>query len=301
MSHPTGAADERAADTPTPFYDHLMSMIDATALESSRAAQDHEAVAPRIDRHRWRIHPLVPCIAGLVVVAAVGRILLVSEESQMPPPVVMADAENVREDRSRLLDNATTTDDQVPRPEQAAGPDSSEGGIGAGGARTDDGGNGVVAARPDARPMAPSIAEQPIESPGAEAEAAGDGPAVAARASTEATETDPVASPTGQTTAADSTSEQPLRADAPALLPSAIETGSVGQVGNPAAIRVARVVTDVNLRAGPSNGQAVIGRVARGRPVDVITCRQWCEVVYAGQRGWVYKAFIDPPPAPDER
>jgi hypothetical protein len=28
--------------------------------------------------------------------------------------------------------------------------------------------------------------------------------------------------------------------------------------------------------------------------VEVIACRQWCEVIFSGQRGWVYKGFIGP-------
>jgi uncharacterized protein YraI len=50
----------------------------------------------------------------------------------------------------------------------------------------------------------------------------------------------------------------------------------------------------VRLRAGPSNGDAVLATIPGGRPVEVIGCRAWCEVVFAGQRGWVYKGFIGP-------
>jgi SH3-like domain-containing protein len=107
---------------------------------------------------------------------------------------------------------------------------------------------------------------------------------------------DPVAS------AANPTSGQPLPTPAPSspapLSPApASETGStVDRANDPAPIRIARTISDVNVRAGPSNRQAVLATIPRGSPVDVINCRQWCEVVFAGRRGWVYKGFIGASP-----
>jgi len=92
--------------------------------------------------------------------------------------------------------------------------------------------------------------------------------------------------------ATDPANEQPPSPDLPSLS-SAVETGSVEQKGNPAgAVRIARVVSDVSMRAGPSKGQAVLTTISRGRTVDVISCRAWCEVIFAGQHGWIYKDFI---------
>jgi hypothetical protein len=59
-----------------------------------------------------------------------------------------------------------------------------------------------------------------------------------------------------------------------------------------AATHTAPVTTDVNMRAGPDNGAAVILVVPRRSEVEVIGCRYWCEVVYAGKRGWIYKGFV---------
>jgi hypothetical protein len=131
------------------------------------------------------------------------------------------------------------------------------------------------------------------------AETGGDAPALAASdapASTEATEAH------APTLATDPEGSLARSADAPSS-PSAIETGSVQPAGDRAAIRTARVVSDVKMRAGPSNGDAVLAIVPRGRSVDVVGgCRAWCEVVHAGQRGWVYKGFLGAaPPIAGER
>jgi hypothetical protein len=59
-----------------------------------------------------------------------------------------------------------------------------------------------------------------------------------------------------------------------------------------AATRTAPVTTDVNMRARPSNGAAVIQVVPGRSTVEVIGCDYWCEVVYEGKRGWIYKGFV---------
>ena len=56
--------------------------------------------------------------------------------------------------------------------------------------------------------------------------------------------------------------------------------------------RSAAVTTDVNLRAEPDNGAAVILVVPGKSDVEVIGCDYWCEVIYAGKRGWIYKGFV---------
>jgi hypothetical protein len=59
-----------------------------------------------------------------------------------------------------------------------------------------------------------------------------------------------------------------------------------------AVTRTAPVTTDVNMRAGPSNDAAVVLVVRRNREVEVIGCRYWCEVIYDGKRGFIYKGFV---------
>jgi len=57
--------------------------------------------------------------------------------------------------------------------------------------------------------------------------------------------------------------------------------------------------TNVNLRAGPSTEYPAVNVVGAGHGVTVYGClssRSWCDVSYAGQRGWMssnYLAFVD--------
>ena len=286
-----------ATSAPTPFYDQLMSMVHATALENRCAAQDDAVdAASRVGDGRWSIHPLVPGIAASAVVATVCCVMLVSEASQGQPSMVVAGAEKAREERSRTVAGTTAADAPAETPGPEAGPYDA-GSLGVEGLRTTDGGpepGPAVAANSDQRPWATSVAAQRIESLGATRETGGHGPALAPP-SVQAMPADPIAS------AGSPTREQPLPADTPSLQPSAFETGSIEGASNPAATRAARVVSDVNMRAGPGNGAAVVATISGGRLVEVIDCRQWCEVVFAGQRGWVYKGFIGASPVPGER
>jgi SH3-like domain-containing protein len=92
-------------------------------------------------------------------------------------------------------------------------------------------------------------------------------------------------------------SKQPLPPQAPLPPLTGSEIGSTVDPAkdHPVAIPIASTISDVRMRAGPGNGQAVLATIPKGRPVEVIECRQWCEVIFAGQRGWVYKSFIGPP------
>jgi hypothetical protein len=56
--------------------------------------------------------------------------------------------------------------------------------------------------------------------------------------------------------------------------------------------REAKVTTAVNLRAGPKDEAKVLAVVPARETVQLINCDGWCEVVFQGQRGWIYKSFI---------
>jgi hypothetical protein len=58
------------------------------------------------------------------------------------------------------------------------------------------------------------------------------------------------------------------------------------------ATRSVPVTTNVNMRARPDNSAPVILVVPGKRHVEVIGCNFWCEVVYNGKRGWIYKGFV---------
>jgi hypothetical protein len=53
------------------------------------------------------------------------------------------------------------------------------------------------------------------------------------------------------------------------------------------------VNTAVNMRAGPDNEAPVVAVVPAGGRVTVTSCKFWCEVVFDGERGWVYNEFVN--------
>jgi uncharacterized protein YraI len=55
----------------------------------------------------------------------------------------------------------------------------------------------------------------------------------------------------------------------------------------------AKIRSDVRLRTRGSNSAKSIGVVPRGERVRVVGCRAWCEVLYKGNRGWVYSGYVE--------
>lgn len=53
------------------------------------------------------------------------------------------------------------------------------------------------------------------------------------------------------------------------------------------------VTTDVKMRAGPRDEAAVVTVIPNNAVVGLVKCESWCEIVYKGRRGFVYKGFID--------
>jgi hypothetical protein len=276
-----------------------MSMIHATALENERASHDN-AGAPFVADHKPRMSPLAPCIAGLIVAAAVGRAALAPDMGQEPPAVV-ADADRAFEASARMPANAVVPEQAVAERAPTAEPDGDGSPVGAAGARTAEGGGTAAGAaapaesgeRPGATtPAGPSIGGRVLEVE------TRDEPSAVAQTSTGAMQ--PAGAAPGAP-AIDPGSEPPLPG-APSWQPWAIVTGSIERADGPVAVRAAWVVSDVNMRAGPGNGEAVLARIPTGRPVEVIgNSRGWCEVVFAGQRGWIYKRFIGASPVPGVR
>ena len=44
---------------------------------------------------------------------------------------------------------------------------------------------------------------------------------------------------------------------------------------------------NVSMRSGPGTSYAVIGKIPAGASVDILGCRSWCELAYAGRDGYV--------------
>jgi hypothetical protein len=69
----------------------------------------------------------------------------------------------------------------------------------------------------------------------------------------------------------------------------------------PAPTQTVRVNDGVNLRARGVSGSRVLRTIPANASVGLIGCKDWCEVVYEGTRGYIYKSFIGGGRAPAER
>lgn len=65
-------------------------------------------------------------------------------------------------------------------------------------------------------------------------------------------------------------------------------SADVGRAAN----RTATIASSVNMRAKGAKGARVIGVIPRGATVRLVDCDGWCEVVYEGRRGFIYKSFL---------
>ncbi|MDG4882608.1 SH3 domain-containing protein [Mesorhizobium sp. WSM4884] len=53
-----------------------------------------------------------------------------------------------------------------------------------------------------------------------------------------------------------------------------------------------RILRAVTMRTGPKKGAAAIVTVPAKASVQVVSCKKWCEIVYNGKRGWIYKTYV---------
>lgn len=53
-----------------------------------------------------------------------------------------------------------------------------------------------------------------------------------------------------------------------------------------------RTVHAVTMRSGPKKGAPAMTTVPAKAAVQVLSCNQWCEIVYNGKRGWIYKSYV---------
>lgn len=52
------------------------------------------------------------------------------------------------------------------------------------------------------------------------------------------------------------------------------------------------ILRAVTMRAGPKKGATALGTIPAKASVEVVSCKAWCQVVYKGKRGWIYKSFV---------
>jgi SH3-like domain-containing protein len=284
-------------NVPTPVFDVLTTIIKAHAAESGRACPDptgridalSNIAYPRDTRRtdvatrRWRAPQLNVSIVGLI--AVIGSVFSASEAGKEQPRAVAAD--QAFQARSVASGSANANAE----PLQAREPDSSPtagvekeridgGGVGGKSTSGADSNDQVIMTPVVGHPIKKLVSDTEIRADGAAGE----------RLPSEVVRTDPVPA------AAKASAEEPSRRDVVSSPPLAPKLGtSIDRINDPVATQIGRVVSGVNMRAGPSNGQQVVATIPRGSSVDVIKCRHWCEVIFAGQRGWVYKTFVRAP------
>jgi SH3 domain-containing protein len=63
-------------------------------------------------------------------------------------------------------------------------------------------------------------------------------------------------------------------------------------VSSPSQGRTVLVNRGVNMRSRAKSGARVLGTVPRNANVQLLGCKDWCEITYNGRRGFIYKDFI---------
>ncbi|UVK41766.1 SH3 domain-containing protein [Mesorhizobium sp. AR10] len=58
------------------------------------------------------------------------------------------------------------------------------------------------------------------------------------------------------------------------------------------AVSTGRILKAVTMRASPKKNATAMVTVPAKTSVQVMSCKKWCQIVYNGKRGWVYKSFI---------
>ncbi|MER9585021.1 SH3 domain-containing protein [Mesorhizobium sp. M0276] len=80
----------------------------------------------------------------------------------------------------------------------------------------------------------------------------------------------------------------------PPQQPTAADDGSQTKAkpGKVAAAGTGRILRPVTMRSGPKKNAAAIATVPARTSVQVMSCKQWCQIIYNGKTGWVYKTYI---------
>lgn len=56
--------------------------------------------------------------------------------------------------------------------------------------------------------------------------------------------------------------------------------------------RQATIKRSVNMRAKPEKGGAVMRVIPAKSAVELVSCTQWCEIVFEGERGYIFKSYV---------
>ncbi|MDW6025145.1 SH3 domain-containing protein [Mesorhizobium sp. BAC0120] len=66
----------------------------------------------------------------------------------------------------------------------------------------------------------------------------------------------------------------------------------VPDLSSPGRGRTVQIIKGVHMRSHGKKGSKVLDTVPRGVDVKLLNCKDWCEIVYNGRRGFIYKDFI---------
>ncbi|WP_109575857.1 SH3 domain-containing protein [Aminobacter sp. AP02] len=83
---------------------------------------------------------------------------------------------------------------------------------------------------------------------------------------------------------------RPDPAETAAVKAMEAEVKPAGQAGKGG--REATIKRSVNMRAKPQKGGQVLGVIPAKTSVELVACTQWCEIVFNGKRGYVFKTYI---------
>lgn len=263
-----------------------------------------------------RTQRLVLTVAGTIAFSGLAFLAYHYTAPFADPPSYAVTASATAATRSVpvVVEDGSSTPAQTPKPEIAAVQAPAEAAAGAGPA--EQAGAAHVAepvpsqphSAPAAQPAAPVVeasAPQATDVPdiddprwGPQPTAAGVAPALAPASGNElAYASEKPALAALRQTAADDPTDETETAAIPQPRP-AIETlkpEATAASGRAPASKVT-IAKAVNMRARGAKGARVLGVIPRGATVGLVDCDSWCEVIYDGRRGFIYKSFIESAP-----
>jgi len=252
---------------------------------------------------------LLGFIAGFIASIAVGGGLLMFAASMSKPTAIAGNAAPEVESPVAAITAAPEQSPELPlearlphafgiEPEASVGAQKGQYGASENktvniAARPDEGGAGTASlVEPGAEPHASR--DRPVVGPSDPHVAAEATSAASGLAAPGQTENQFEPRPSRESTAFETVVRPANEESAPSLpqVAAKLPTAHNPEEATSAPTRVTHVIRAVNMRAGPANGAEVLAIVSEGSPVEVIQCTQWCEVIFAGQRGWIYRSFM---------
>ncbi|ESY92840.1 SH3 domain-containing protein [Mesorhizobium australicum] len=156
----------------------------------------------------------------------------------------------------------------------------------------------AAATDPDQTAAPSQVAKQPEPAPNKTA-------AAFAQSSTDTDATDELAKVAAPSPPADSSNPDGAQTaaipetqpQAPEQQPAATDDDGGKAKANPRKVTAAgngRILRAVTMRSAPKKGATPIGTVPARTSVQLMGCKKWCEIVYNGKHGWVYKSYVKP-------